>query len=565
MKFKKYAMVGIILILCGCSAQIIKEPTYEKNKITYTVTENKPVNGIVEIERNRGNEYFTYKKGKLINFKKIDSSGQLIEEINYDSMSLFHGKNLKGTSIKKYNHGVLEEETQNGEIIKYYDGTVDGQVKRRGVIKFYDKGIEVEEAPEKKKILKSKMVWGEIPEKNYTGELYFTPISLKKYYWNNDKLEIRGYENGELKYVKLYNEDGKKMVESYVENGDIKSISSYLRYENGVVQDKASFDENGNINGIRLNLTYTSMKTETYKNGILHGEAKSVSLHNKKDLLVGTYRLGIFTGVRGDLNYIDGFESKKVPIAPSLSLDLKEKVEGENFTGLVKRKNKKKNIIIDEYDNGGIIKSYNYNEEKLKVITFLDKRVSEVSSDTDVKYPKRRYMEEIYCDGFLLNRSYYDSNGRLNGEYLSVPHKGSVSKGKALNGLIDGIMTHYHGDKIISIDKYRKGKTYTRTGYHNYSKGIISEKSKGAYDKKNNTWIFVGTHYQYSEDGKLKTKIEYGNEVSFEKKAYYTDYYDGKKIKAKYTKDYRGYRFIGEKKTYDKKGRRIKTSEINFL
>ena len=565
MNFKKYTMIGILLILWGCSDKIIKEPTYEKDNMTYTVADNKPVNGIVEIERNSSKEYSSYEKGRLINLKKVDSKGRLIEEINYDSMKLFHGEILQGKSISKYNHGVLVEEAQDGEIIKYYDGTVDGEIKKRGIIKFYDKGIEVEEAPEKKKILKSKIAWGETPEKNYTGELYFTPISLKRYYWDSDKLEIRGYDNGELKYVKLYNKDGKKMREYYVKNGDIKSISSYSRYEDGVVQDKSSFDENGNRNGVRVNLTYDSMKTEKYKNGILHGEAKSVSLHNKKEILVGTYRLGIFTGVRGDINYIDGFESKKEPIAPSLSLNLKEKVEGENFTGFVKRKNKNKNIIIDEYNNGGIIKSYNYNEEKLEVITFLDKTLSEPSLDTDVKYPKGSYMEEIYCNGFLLNRSYYDSNGIKNGEFLSVPHRGSVSKGRVLNGLTDGILTHYHGDEIINIDKYRKGETYTRTAYHDYSKGIISEKSKGAYDKKNNMWISVGTKYQYSEDGKLKTKIEYGNEVSFEKKAYYTDYYDGKKIKAKYTKDYRGYRLIGEKKEYDKKGRRVKTSEINFL
>lgn len=577
MNMKKILLMGIIVVASGCTDELVKDPIYNKNGTAYMVTTNKPVNGIVENQKYRDKEYLIYKKGKVLNLKKIDSKGNLIEEINYDTMGLFHGIVLKRKNKVEYNHGVRIGEVKTGKVVEYLkDGVVHGQVRKNEKIRYYDNGLEVAVAPKNEKIAKLKRIWGEVPPENYTGELYSKPFSKQLMPVYNVVLEIRGYKKGVLKYVKYYNRDGMKQAQYYLMNDDSEKMSESLKYYNGYLNEQLYYNENGNIDGVSTWSGFSELKTETYIDGIPHGPVKIIDSATNKNTRSGVYKLGIFTGESYGINYIDGLQNEKTIVESSLPLDIKEKVEGKNFTGLIKRKSEKtdnknllglrnkkakKDILIDEYLDGRIVKSYTYRNETLqKIKTFLEESPNNYSPDTEIIYPKGSYIEETYCNGLLKSRIYYDSNGVGNGKILSVEHTGSITTANLLDGKMNGISTHYHGDKIISIDKYDLGKTYSRTIYYDYENKKISGESQGKYIEKYNRWINVGTHYKYSKEGYLETKIEYGNDLSLENEniVQYIEYYDGKKVKMRYSKDYNGDIYKGEKKEYDINGKLLK-------
>ncbi len=99
MLLKKLAALGVVVTLVGCSSRIVKESVYWDGERTYKVRDNKAVNGTVIKDMGSGyTEYFTYKRGKLINYKKVDRQERLVEEENYNKMGYIVSK-------KEYDEG----------------------------------------------------------------------------------------------------------------------------------------------------------------------------------------------------------------------------------------------------------------------------------------------------------------------------------------------------------------------------------------------------------------------------------------------------------------------------
>ncbi|WCE32476.1 hypothetical protein [Vibrio sp. SCSIO 43137] len=72
--FKSIFAIIVVSVISGCATyQVISEPTYTQKKITYRVTDNKPVTGIVEQFQGGVIEYRTYNQGKLLDLKTVST------------------------------------------------------------------------------------------------------------------------------------------------------------------------------------------------------------------------------------------------------------------------------------------------------------------------------------------------------------------------------------------------------------------------------------------------------------------------------------------------------------
>ena len=552
MKLKKILITVATLTILGCSSnQIVKDDIYTTQNITYNILTDKPVNGIVAKESNGYKEYYTYKKGKLENYKSVDRSGNLIVEKGYDSMGLLNGKVKDRENYVTYRHGILSGEklskNYGDSIITYKDGMLHGKTKENDEVKYYENGSKSKEQPKEMESFEKKIKWGEkLKTKNYTGELYSKP-TLKELIPNyTATLEVKGYENGILKYAKYYTAEGLKIKEYAFYEGDINKISKILEFRNGYLIKSSGFNLKGELDGVVKEQTWQFSKIKNYTNGILQGETAEYLLspnESGEDKLYskGSYNLGIFTGERDGRYYVDGiqvYEKDKLEKGIQ-SLNIEDRPIGEEFSGLVKRK-EENNTLIDYYAQGKIKKTYFFTKENLdKIITYIE---------------NGQYVEETYIDGVLNSRYTCNSDGVKNGPALFIEHNDSKTVSNIVLGRVDGKSKHYHGDKIYYIDDY-KGNSYHRTIYFDYEKGKVENVSSGVQNEKTKQWITIGEAKGYYKSGAIKTKADYGEKISQDKKVKYTEYYENGVVKSKYTKDYCAWKFIGEKVDYLESGK----------
>lgn len=260
MILKKLIILGIIFILAGCSNKIIKDPVYTKNNITYRITDNKPVNGIISREYGDTIKYFTYRKGKLVNYKNTsDPEGRIIEERNYDSMGLLHGKLTSFRGFAEYSHGILNGESNRDaaniyfdspSISFYKDGVLHGRQEINGKIKYFDEGMISKEEPKMTPPPIKNISWGEAPKENYTGDLYSAPTTAYEElvpFNSNSALEVKGYEKGDLKYIKYYTKSGEKIKEYHLYNKEGEPDTKVSKYEHGKLISRFTYNSDGQL------------------------------------------------------------------------------------------------------------------------------------------------------------------------------------------------------------------------------------------------------------------------------------------------------------------------------
>ncbi len=563
---KKLLTLGIIFILAGCSNQIVREPVYTDRGTAYRVTDNKPVTGVVTNKTRQGIEYLTYKKGKLSNKKTVNQEGVLVKESSYDSMGLFHGTVKDGEEYSNYTHGILSGERgkmgHNDSVTTYLDGALYGKQEIDGKVRYFNMGMEYEGDPELPKPLKRNIKWGEAPEKNYSGELYSRPVFDKfvPRYRRNTLLEVKGYEDGILKYVKYYSETGEKIGEYTFYKGDINKILSYTKYSNGMMSLLINYNSEGELDGETIEQYSGNTKLVNNAEGVLHGKVKNRTLYSNKTSKEGIYDLGVFSGELDGEYYFDGMQVDELQNKELIPLNFVDISEIEGASALIKR-SQSDYTFIDRYSEGKLIKSYKFFVNNLKKIT--------------IPLEGGRYIEETYKEGLLKDRFSYNSKGERDGEFLSIEHRDSKTIGNIINGQLDGKTFHYHGDRVYYVDEYKKGTSYERTTYYDYEKNQVSGRSSGVYNYELRRWIKVGKAYEYYEGGGIRVEKDYGKDPSVEKKVSYTEYYENGGIQKKYTRDYCNCIFLGEydyysssgkllsKWLYNEKGHRINVKEFD--
>lgn len=546
MILKKLAILGVAAVLTGCSSnEIVKEPIYIDKGVAYRVTDNKEVDGIM-IGGERGyKEYTSYKDGRLANYKKTDWNEALVEERNYDSMGLLDGKVRNGENYSNYSHGRLMgeyKESYYGETLRYYrDGVLHSKQDVKGEIRYYNDGLESEIDPGPGRVASVKAVWGREPKRKYTGELYSEPVYKELVPRYGGVLEIKRYDKGILKYVKYYSKEGVKTGETHFYDGDTDRKSKVFEYVNGYLNEYYSYNPQGELEGEVIDRrSIDQILTKNYISNIPHGRVKNSNVKNGRISQEGVYNMGVFSGEKDGRYYSQGIEVEKTDTVEIEPLEILEKPEGElSFTGLTRRDNRDE-LLIDEYVSGKVVKTYSYRKNILeKITTFSD---------------DGRYREESYKEGVLTNVFNYSSNGSRNGEFMRIEHSNSKTVGSIVDNRIEGKSIHYHRGEIYYIDDYKDGSSYERTTYFDYEKGRISEVSRGKFHSKSGQWIVVGESYIYFEDGNIKEKREYGDEITSEKKVNYTEYYESGIVKSTYTRDYCDCRYIGEMTEYSQEG-----------
>ena len=545
---KKLITLGIIFALAGCSNQIVKEPVYTDRGTAYRVTNNKPVTGVVTSKTGPGMEYLTYKKGKISNKKKVNREGILIREVNYDSMGLLHGIVKEWGNYSNYTHGILTGERRkadyNTSVMTYMDGVLHGKQEINGKTRYFKMGMEYEEDPGELKPSKKRIKWGEVPEENYSGELYSRPVFDKfvPRYRKNSLLEVKGYEKGILTYVKYYSETGEKIGEYTFYNGDIHKILSYTKYSNGMMSILINYNSEGELSGESIEQFSGNTNLVNNREGILHGKVENRNHYSNKTSKKGVYDLGVFSGEIDGEYYFEGIQVSELQSKELTPLNLGDTPEIEGASGFIKRR-EGDYTFIDRYSEGKPIKTYKFFVNNLEKIT--------------IPLEDGRYIEETYKDGLLKDRFNYNSKGERDGEFLSIEHRGSKTTGNIVAGWLDGKTFHYHGDRVYYVDEYKKGASYERTTYYDYEENKVSGITRGVYNYELRKWVKVGKAYEYYEGGGIKVETDYGKDPSLEKKVSYIEYYEEGGVKKKYTRDYCNCIFLGEYDYYSKNGKLI--------
>lgn len=490
----------------------IKEDFYIKNNKAYSISTDELLDGIFKLKKYNITEYIYYKNGVAINKKTVNSNNNnLITNENFNKLGLKNGESYKyngeDKTISHYKNGVVNGESLiRNKKITFNDGTIQGKsldsiYNNKKTIK-YNKGI-----PDfiNIKTPKNNPTENIINNKNqinntFTGELI---IPTDNYFNNN--LKIIAYRDGKMIREKIYNNnnyvDGIKTSDKiFYDNGKIKNQYTYY---NGIIVDLKSFDNSGKLNSTLTSDYGNTYKIVNYKNGIPQGESITYIINSETgnvEKYIGNYNLGIYSG---DLlidnkkeNIINGIISKNntkeilnVTIYP-------QKEVNKNFNGYSKFNINTKDYSKDEiykYEKGQITEIFYYLNNTLTNVKKLNKDGS--------------YKMELYVDGILKNVYSYNSNNIKNGEFIEYyKHLNAKTTGTVVNGKILGKSIHYHNNKIIFIDIYKKDNTYKRTFYYDYNLGKIKEITHGKLIS--NRWIPTGKTIKYNENGKIIKTIQ---------------------------------------------------------
>ena len=564
----KIFLVSGLLFLMGCTSvenKILDIPMYSKEKKVYSVLDNKPVNGVVEKVGYYGvKEYSTYKKGILSNLKKINKIGELTFDQSFDDMGLRHGVSFdkKGKTSEFY-HGVLDGEVSSEDyrgnkiIERYNDGVLNGvQEKSTDQKLFFNQGLRTAEDTQTEVKKQSRVIWGDTPKENFTGELYG---KAKKDLGNTyyAVMQIENYRDGILLSRSYYNKEGKKLSEFYFADGELKKIIRSIEYRNGILTELKNYDSDGNLDGefLTRNNYSKSLFIQNFVKGIPHGRVEIlIEKGDKLEKKLGFFDKGVYTGYRDYIHYYkDGVkgEDRGGEILPSdlVIVDIKDIVDKKSFSGYTKEEisnDSGSGNYLYHYDNGALKEKYRYENNYL---------IQSQHYKNDGKY-----IQKDYNNGILKKILNYSADGIANGKFTAYEHKNAKTIGSMVDGRIDGKSIHYHGDKIYYIDLYSQGKNYDRTIYYNYDKKQVLQIQKGVYTDRG--WIRVGMDKTYYENEKLKKTINYGDKLSSGKKVEVTEYYFDGKVKSKGTMDYDLYRNIGKKIEFYENGK--KKAEQNY-
>ena len=564
----KILLTSGLVFLIGCTSvenKLIDTPVYTKNGKAYNVLDDKAINGVIKKSGYYGaEEFYTYKKGRLLSLKKISQSQELIYDISFDDMGLKEGiLSEKDGKTTTYSHGILDgkqiskDYLGNTIVARYSDGVLDGeQENAKGEKEYYTNGVKTtKDLMTITKKQSKKVILGETPENNFTGELYGKAKKdiTKNYYVIN---QVEEYKDGMLLSRKYYDKTGIKLEEFNFADGNIKNIVRSIKYNRGVLLELKNYNLNGDLNGSYIISNYYPKYTETkhYIDGIPHGKVERlVTTNNEGYKVIGIYDKGIYSGTKREQNYKDGVEvDEKINALYSSKLKIiatKDIANKSIFTGYTKDSLSKETITpknLYYYSNGILKEKYEYKNNSLVQYEYY-------LSDG-------RSIRTTYKDGLVKVISNYDAKGIQNGQVISYEHSDSKTISYVVNGVISGRSTHYHGGKVYYIDEYSKDRAYKRTIYYDYKKKQIKEINQGAWSGTN--WVLKGIIKSYYESGKLKKVIDYGDKLVATKKVKVTEYYKNGKIKSKSQKDYCLCETYGKKIEYYENGK--KKTEENF-
>ncbi len=564
----KILLTSGLVFLIGCTSienKVIDVPVYTKNGKAYNVLDDKVISGVIKKSGYSGaEEFYTYKKGRLLSLKKISGSQELVYDISFDDMGLKEGILLeKNGKITTYSHGILEgkqiskDYRGNTIVARYYDGALDGeQENAKGEKEYYASGIKtIKDLMTITKEQSKKVISGETPENNFTGELYG---KAKKDITNNYYVinQVEEYKDGILLSRKYYDKVGRKLEEFSFADGNIKNIVRSIKYSRGALLELKNYNLNGDLDGSSIISNYYPKYTETkyYVDGIPHGKVERlVTTNNDGYTVVGVYDKGIYSGTKREQNYKEGVKvDEKINNLSSSKLKIiakKNIMNKSTFTGYTKNNLSKETITpgnLYYYSNGILKEKYEYKDNSLAQYEYylLD----------------GRSIRTTYKDGLVKVISNYDAKGIQNGQVISYEHSDSKTISYVVNGVISGRSTHYHGGKVYYIDEYSKDRTYKRTIYYDYKKKQIKEITQGAWNGTN--WVLKGLIKSYYESGKLEKVVDYGDKLVATKKVKVTEYYGNGKIKSKSQKDYCLCQTYGQKIEYYENGK--KKTEENF-
>ncbi len=391
---KKIMALLLILILLGCSKnRMIMNSVFTEKGITYNVTDRKPAKGTLK----KDNESYTYKDGRLRRYIKLDSAGEVIEEINYDSYGLLHGNFKDEEGYLEYRHGVLEGIRKQGAVNESYkDGVLHGEQEIGGERLIYSSGsryIEDFRTPKRYR----RLVFEEVKGKRYSGEVYLKVESEGSAEESTATLEVRGYKRGVLKYLKHYDNKGLKVDEYHFCEGKEDKLSKVFRFNKGELRSAYSYNEKGEPDGMVFRYSFPEeFSIVNYTEGLPHGYTKIQNKRSNEVIREGWYRVGAFCGRDREKYYYNGLEIKKAPKEDVIPLTFGEKKRRERST--FTRENKGEESVVEERLDGELYTTYFFEGSELKRVRL---RIDDVS-----------FVDNFYTQGIVtdvnLNMGWYE-------------------------------------------------------------------------------------------------------------------------------------------------------------
>lgn len=391
---KKITVLLLILILLGCSRnRMIKTSVFTEKGIIYNAADRKPAKGTLKKE----NEYFTYKDGKLRRYIKLNSTGEIVEERNYDSYGLFHGNFMDEEGYLEYRHGILEGIRKQGAVTESYkDGVLHGDQEIEGERSIYRSGsryIEEFRTPKRYK----KVAFKEVKGKRYSGEVYLKVEDEETSRGSYTTLEVRGYKRGVLKYLKYYDNKGLKVDEYHFYEGREDKPSKVFRFNEGELRSTYSYNEKGELDGMVFRYSSPEeFRIVNYTEGLPHGYTKVQNKATNEVIMEGWYRVGAFCGRDKEKYYYNGIEIKKAPKEEVKPLIFGEEKSKGRSTFI--RKSEGEESVVEEILDGELYTTYFFEGSELKRVRL---RIDDVS-----------FVDNFYTRGIVtdvnLNMGWYE-------------------------------------------------------------------------------------------------------------------------------------------------------------
>ena len=387
---KKIMTLLLILTLLGCSRnRMIKTAVFTEKGITYNTADRRPVDGTLK----KDNEYWTYKDGRLRRYSKLDTAGEVVAEINYDSYGLFHGNYKDEEGEQKYRHGVLEGIRKQGVVTESYsDGVLHGEQERL-VYRSGSRYIEEFRTPKRYK----RSAYKEVKKKRYSGEVYLKVQGEETSGESFTALEVRGYKRGVLKYLKHYDNKGLKVDEYHFYEGREDKPSKVFRFNEGELSSAYSYNEKGELDGMVFRYTTPEeFSIVNYTEGLPHGHTRIQNKVTNEVIREGWYRVGAFCGRDKGKYYYNGIEIKKAPKGDVIPLSFAGK-KSKGRSAFI-RKSEGEESVVEEMLDGELYTTYFFEGSDLKKVRL---RIDDVS-----------FVDNFYTCGIVtdvnLNMGWYE-------------------------------------------------------------------------------------------------------------------------------------------------------------
>lgn len=478
--------------------------------------------------------YFTGGLKKIMNYKLDKKSGET--KIYYNGGVLNQIENYSDDKL----NGLYTEYYKNGnkqQTINYTNGKEDGSFKM-----YYETG-----------------------ELNYEGNYVADKAQGEwKYYYKNGKLkQKRNYVNdSEQGPHEEYFETGELSMSCNVVKDKIhgelteyyKDGKPYIKsqYESGVPKSIKYFDESGKV-----------LSASTVENGLLgeveyglDGKKKGHSYYDKKGNLTGVDTIFYPSGKVYQVNYykdgqFDGptvtyYQNGKIKYQIGMSAG---KENGHYISYYTNGKLQSDGWRTDDENNG----PWAYYDEQGRLTTTAYYANGEENGYKETFTPDgKKTTEEKYLGGTLEQIIQYNSKGdtinidsfpKYSGKYKVVYPDGKVmAEANYVNGNFDGVFKEYFFDGSISRVFYYKSGMLDSTYTSYYYGGIKS--SEGSYKFNNKTGVWKS----YGDEGYLLSETAYASDMM---NGIQTDYFENVKDRICTYKDDK---LEGDMKKYDLDG-----------